>query len=246
MLTFVLGALAGLAVAAILRLTHLLSTPGTILPSLIVFTVVVLLMLRRTSKIVEGIIKGAEKHITGGRVEMAIKEVQGAMRWGRWHPFVPGQLHAIVGTLYYDTGKMNEAQPHLEKGLRWPWTTKALLGVIYFKRREEKKMLKALETAVKTAKKEPIAWTLYAWCLQARDKKDEAVKVLERALKENKGDQRLEANLELAREGKKLKTAPYGDKWTRFRLEGDLPPLPKAMRGFAVRPGFRQRPQRKR
>src|SRR5439155_18933763 len=116
---------------------------------------------------------------------------------------------------------------------------------IYFKRREEGKMVKAFETAVSVGDKEPLAWTLYAWCMAARGEKDAAVKIFERALKKNPGDGRLEANLELAKEGKKLKVAPYGDKWSRFRLDNDGPPVPKAARGFAVRPGFRQRPQRR-
>jgi len=43
-----------------------------------------------------------------------------------------------------------------------------------------------------------------------------------------------------------MKVAPYGDRWPRFGLDGSKPGVPKQMRGFAQRPGFRQRPQRKR
>ena len=73
----------------------------------------------------------------------------------------------------------------------------------------------------------------------------EAVKILERALKKNPGDGRLQTNLELAQAGKKLKTAPYGDKWSRFGLDGEGSALPKAARGYNIRPGFRQRPKRR-
>lgn len=109
-------------------------------------------------------------------------------------------------------------------------------------------MVRTFEQVVSTAKKEPLSWTVYAHCLLSRGQKDEAVKVLERAKKVHPDDPRLLANLEAAQEGKKLKTAPYGDKWTRFRLDGEGAPMPawvpKEARGFASRPGFRQRPKR--
>jgi hypothetical protein len=81
--------------------------------------------------------------------------------------------------------------------------------------------------------------------MNARGEKEEAAKILSRGLTKLPGDQRLKNNLELVNEGKKLKVAPYGDRWARFQLDGSLPGVPKAARGFAQRPGFRQRPQRK-
>jgi hypothetical protein len=73
--------------------------------------------------------------------------------------------------------------------------------------------------------------------------------VLERALKANPGDHRIESNVELAKEGKKLKVAPYGESWARFALDSEGPVLPRSVpkgaRGFAVRPGFRQKPKRR-
>jgi tetratricopeptide (TPR) repeat protein len=245
MLTPLFGLLAALLVSGLLSATRLLSPAGSILPGALVFVGVVLLLLRRTSQRIEPLVKEAEKHIAGGRAELALQTLDRGLHWGRWHPLIPAQLRSMIGTLQFDLGRLEEAEENLARAIRWPWITKALLGVVYFKRREEPKMIKAFETAVKVGKKEPLAWTLYAYCMLARGKKDETVKILERALKENPGDGRLEANLELAKTGKKLKTAPYGDKWTRFRLDGEGPPLPKAARGFAVRPGFRQRARRR-
>ena len=94
--------------------------------------------------------------------------------------------------------------------------------------------------------KDDLAWTVYAWCLQARDKKAEAVAVLKRAVEKLPANERLKNNLELVEGGKKMKVAPYGDRWARFGLDGSKPGVPKQMRGFAQRPGFRQHPQRKR
>jgi hypothetical protein len=83
----------------------------------------------------------------------------------------------------------------------------------------------------------------------ARGKKDEAAEILKRALKENPGDQRLQNNLELVQQGKKLKVAPYGERWASFGLDGSTPGVPKGMKGFTqrpgFRPGFRQKPLRR-
>jgi tetratricopeptide (TPR) repeat protein len=249
MLTVALSLLAAVAVAFGLRASNLVhSWVALIAPALIAFIVTALLLLRRASRLVEPLVKEAEGHIKGGRVEMALKTLEGGIGIGAWHPLVPAQLRSMIGSLYFDTGKMDKAEQALSRALRWPWTTKALLAVVYFRQRNEPKMVKAFETCVGVGSKEPLAWTLYAHCMLARGKREEAVKILERALKKNPKDGRLETNLELAQTGKKLKTAPYGDKWSRFGLDGNAgpsPALPKAARGFAVRPGFRQRSRKK-
>ena len=106
-------------------------------------------------------------------------------------------------------------------------------------------MATAFDKAVKVGEKDDLSWTVYAWCLLARDKKAEAAALLKRALVKLPSNERLKNNLELVESGKKMKVAPYGDRWARFGLDGSKPGVPKQMRGFAQRPGFRQRPQRK-
>jgi len=134
----------------------------------------------------------------------------------------------------------------LKKGSSRPWESPAFRGCAYFKKRDEEHMRSAFEKAVKVGDKDDLSWTVYAWCLAARDKKTEAVAVLKRALAKLPANERLKNNLELVEGGKKMKVAPYGDRWARFGLDGSKPGVPKALRGFAQRPGFRQKPQRKR
>jgi|SRR5579871_343861 len=245
MLTIVFALFAAAAVTGGLKLAFPHSSWSLIFPFVVAFIGATALSLRRVGKKLEPLVKQAEKHLLGGRRELALKSLREGLPMQKWHPMIAGQLRAQIGALHYDTGDLDEAEAELSRASRWPWTSRALLGCVYFKRRNPEKMKKAFETAVRTGAKEPLVWTLYAYCLIAQGKREEAVKVLERALKKNAGDQRLEANLELAKEGKKLKTAPYGDKWSRFGLDGDGPVLPKAARGFAVRPGFRQKARRR-
>jgi len=208
-----------------------------------------ILLLRRAGSQMEPLMKTVEKHIVGGRREMALAGLREGLALGRWNPLLPAQLRTQIGILEYVAGNLDEAEAELSRGSRYPWLSRAYLGCVYFKRRSEAKMKAAFETAIKVGEKEGVAYTLYAHCLLAQSKKAEAIAVIERGLKKLPGDHRLQANLELAREGKKLKVAPYGEDFSRFLLDGPPmainPDLPKGMRGHASRPGFRQRPRRK-
>jgi tetratricopeptide (TPR) repeat protein len=247
-LSIVVALLSGVVVGALFRLTHVVhTTAGAITPGVIALIVVAIVMFRRIGKLINPIMEEAQRHLQGGRIEMALKVMRDGLKHKAWHPLLESQLRSQIGALLYSQGKVDEALPELQKGGSRPWESQAFLGCACFKKREEKGMVKAFEKAVKVAPKDGLAWTLYAWCLNARGEKAEAQKVLKRALEKLPADERVKNNLELVGEGKKMKVAPYGERWQRFMLDGGgVPGVPKAMRGFAQRPGFRQKPQRKR
>jgi tetratricopeptide (TPR) repeat protein len=245
-LSIVVALLSGIVVAAAFRLTHVVhTTAGAITPGVIALVVVAILLFRRIGKLINPVVEEAQRHMQGGRVELALKSLKEALTHKAWHPMLEPQLRTQIGLIHYMQGDVDEALPELEKGGSRPWESPAYLGCAYFKKHNEAGMVKAFEKAVKIAPKEPLAYTVYAWCLVARGKKAEAAAVLKRGLDKLPQDERIKANLELVAEGKKMKVAPYGDRWTRFLLDGGKPGVPKQMRGFAQRPGFRQRPQRK-
>jgi tetratricopeptide (TPR) repeat protein len=255
MLSLLIALASALAVGVLFKVTVINSYWGVVPPSLIALVVVAALLFRRAAAKLEPVLKGVEKHIVGGRRELALKLLRDSLVLGRWHPLLPGQLRVQLGALEYAAGNLDAAEAELAKASRYPWLSRAYLGCVYFRKHDAERMKKAFETAIKVGDKEGIAYTLYAYCLVAQGSRDLAAGVIERGLKKLPGDHRLQANLELVKEGKKLKTAPYGDAWTRFGLDGGgaLTPtvgpqgreLPKFARGFNPRPGFRQRPKRK-
>jgi tetratricopeptide (TPR) repeat protein len=258
MLSFVVAILAGLLTGTLFHFGFPQSVASMIIPGLVAFGGAAVLLLRWSGSKVEPMLKAAEKHITGGRRELALKTIRDGMALGKWNPFLPGQLRVQVGVLEYAAGNFDAAEAELSKASKYPWLSRAYLGCVYFKKREPEKMKKAFDDAVKVGEKEGVLYTLYAYCLNAQGQKDEAVAVLEKSLKKIEGKTeaektdrgRIENNIELLKEGKKLKTQVYGDAWNRFALEGPAQPqspqqLPKFMRGYNPRPGFRQRPQRR-
>ena len=262
MFTIGLAILAGLSVGTLFKLTFVHSIWGAMWPGLLAAIVVAALLFRRAAQQLEPLIKTVEKHLTGNRRELAIKTLREGLELGKWHPLLPGQLRVQIGALHYVAGDLDEAEAELSKASRFPWISRAFLACVYFKKKEADKMKKAFESALKSGEKEGILYTLYAHCLIGLGLRDDGAALLERGLKKIEGKTeaqkvergRLENNLELAKQGKKLKTAPYGDAWSRFQLDGAAPPvmagpggkeIPKFARGYNPRPGFRQRPQKR-
>lgn len=247
MLSILVALASGFAVAALFRLTHIAhSTAGAITPGVIAMIVAAIVLFRRIGRMINPVVEEAQRHLQGGRRELALKSLRDALRFRRWHPLLEPQLRTQIGLLLYDQGDVDDALAELQRGSSRPWESPAFLGCCYFKKRDEAGMKKAFDKAVKVGEKDDLSWTVYAWCLLARDKKSEATAVLKRALEKLPASERLKNNLELVEGGKKMKVAPYGDRWARFGLDGSKPGVPKALRGFAQRPGFRNKPQRKR
>jgi tetratricopeptide (TPR) repeat protein len=246
-LSIVVAVLSGVVVGALFRLTGIThSIAGAITPGVIATIIAVILLMRRIGKMINPVVEEAQRHMQGGRRELALKSLRDGLRFKSWHPLLAPQLRTQIGLLLYDQGDIDGALAELEHASSRPWESPAFRGCAYFKKRDEDGMKKAFEKAVKVGEKDDLSWTVYAWCLASRDKKAEATAVLKRAVAKIPGSERLKNNLELVEGGKKMKVAPYGDRWARFGLDGSKPGVPRQMRGFAQRPGFRQRPQRKR
>lgn len=245
----------GAAVGGTLRATELVhSWPGAILPGVLVALIAAILLFRRVAGRIGPVVEDAQRHLQGGRREMALSTLREGLRWGKWHPLLEGQLRSQIGALLYDSQDYDGAIVELSRASKTPWEARGFLAAAYFKKHEDAPMVKAFEDASKAGEKDDLFWTLYAWCMNAQGKKDDAFKVLKRGLDlmptTTPGRQRLQGHIESLKEGKKLKVAPYADRWARFALDGSIATggmkIPKAMRGFAQKPGFRQRPVKKR
>jgi tetratricopeptide (TPR) repeat protein len=248
--TLIISLLAGVAVSLLVGFTHLVhSLAGTILPGVAVAIAAAIFLFRRVSRLTMPAVEEAQRHLSAGRRELGMQRLRDTLQLGRWHPLLAGQIHAQMGALLYDSGDLDGAISDLSRASKRPWESRAFLACAYFKKKEEAAMKRAFEDAIKVGDKDSLSFTLYAWCMNARGEKQEAIAILKRGIEKMPADQRLKGNVELLEEGKKLKVAPYGDRWARFQLDGSIAGvprhIPKAMRGFAQRPGFRQRGKKK-
>jgi tetratricopeptide (TPR) repeat protein len=180
-------------------------------------------------KKVEAIMSGSMKDLQTQRVtsrekqvqlvDRAIKEMQAALQYEKWQIYVGGQVNASIGMLYYIKRDFNAAFPYLQKGFFKNWVTMGMLGVYYLKKNKNDKMKETFEKAVIGSPKESLIWALYAYCLCEAGDSTKAVEVLEKGLKKLPGNEELNTNLSLLKDGKKMKMTGYGEMWYQFHLE---------------------------
>ena len=99
------------------------------------------------------------------------------------------------------------------------WMGGAMLGVIYYKKKEHALMRQTFETVTRRGKKNGLAWCLYAYLLVQIGDSDEAQKVLTRGSKSAADDARVKDALLALQNGKKIKMRAFKEQWYQFHLE---------------------------
>jgi len=192
---------------------------GALPVSLLVFMGVFYLISRFIMKKVVTIMETATKDLQSQRVEKGIRELQSAMKYGKWQIYVTGQVNAQIGTVYYLKRDFTAAFPYLEKAFFKNWVAMGMLAISYMKRGKKDKMKETFDKAVQGSPKEALLWNIYAYCLCEVDEPGKAKAILEKGLKKVPGDENTRQNLELLQAGKKMKMKGFGEMWLQFHLE---------------------------
>ena len=177
------------------------------------------LLSKRIMARVTAIMESAGKTLQSGKFDVAIKTMEGALKYAPWMLMIESQVRAQIGTIQYLKKDFNAAFPNLQKTVASNWIAIGMLGVIYMRRKEIDKMIKAFEKGVKSNDKEPLLWNLYAYCLVKMDQQDKAIEVLNRAVKKVKSDERTAANLKALQNNARMKMKSFGEMWYQFHLE---------------------------
>jgi tetratricopeptide (TPR) repeat protein len=189
------------------------------LVSVLVFMGAYFLLTRHVMKKVGALMESAQRDIQAGRIDKAIKTLQEGYRYAPWQIYVKANLDAQIGTMLYLKRDFAEAFNYLQTGFVRQWVAQGMLAICYMKRNKPAKMIETFEKAVSASKKEPLLWNLYAYCLETIGEKQKAIAVMEKGLQKTKDDSQLKTNLELLKDGKKMRMLDYGDLWYQFHLE---------------------------
>lgn len=219
MLNIAIALLAGILVSVILIVPVDLNLWVSILIGLIVTAGLYLLLTRLVMAKVTALMDTVQKDVQAGRVEKAIKVLESGLKYGPWQIYVKGQINSQIGTILFLKRDFAEAFPYLQKGFVKNWAAMGMLAVCYMKRNKNSKMIDTFENAVTVNKKEPLLWNLYGFCLEHVGEKEKAISVMEKGVKKCGGHELLESNLDLLREGKKMKMMAWGELWYQFHLE---------------------------
>jgi hypothetical protein len=190
-----------------------------LLGALIVFLGSFLLISRIVTKKLEAIMGPAMKDIQAQRFEKGIRDLKSALPYGKWQIYVTSQINSAIGMVYFVRREFSTAFPYLEKGFFKNWVTMGMLAVTYMKRNKQDLMRETFDKAVLASPKESLLWSLYAYCLNECGDTGKACEVLAKGLSKLPGDENIKQNLELLREGKKMKMKGYGEMWLQFHLE---------------------------
>lgn len=219
MLSLLISLAAGVVVTLLLLLTPLHYAFAVIIGA-VVFAGIYAIVLRQVMQKINVAVEVAQKDLAANRVEKAVRVIEDVQKkFSPWQFYVKQQMNSQIGSIHYLRRDFSKAFEYLEQGFARHWVGMAMLAICYMKRTQNSKMIDAFEKAVTVTRKEPLLWSLYAFCLEKIGERDKAIKVMERGLKKLKGDERMEENLKLLQDGKKMKMQPYGDLWFQFHLE---------------------------
>jgi tetratricopeptide (TPR) repeat protein len=190
-----------------------------LLLALLIFMGSFVLISRAVTKKLEAIMEPAMKDIQAQRFEKGIRDLKSALKFAKWQIYVESQINSAIGMVYFVRREFATAFPYLEKGFFKNWVTMGMLAVTYMKRNKRDLMRETFDKAVLASPKESLLWSLYGYCLNECGDRVKACEVLAKGLAKLPGDENLKQNLELLREGKKMKMKGYGEMWLQFHLE---------------------------
>ncbi len=187
--------------------------------SLAVFAVIFMVGTRIVMKKVAALMDAAQRDVMANRADKAISDLKAGLKFAPWQIYLKQQINSQIGTILYMKRDFNEAIPHLEKGFVRNWVSMGMLAITFMKKNKTTKMVETFEKAIQGARKEPMLYALYAFCLEKTNDREKAIGVIEKGLKRCAQDSRLLENLDLLKAGKRMKMKGFGDMWYQFHLE---------------------------
>lgn len=217
-----------------------------IVPGLFAAIGLYVFLARRTMLKVQAIMENAQAKLqsaakaTPNNPKAALKSINStvtileeAYAYDKWQFLVKSQVDGQIGQLYFMAEKFNKALPYLQNSIKRNWIARAMLGVIHYKRKEHEQMIAVFDEAVEANKKESLLWNLYAYCLSQIKKREEAIRVLNRAIEHVGSDEKTKNNLKALQNNKKMKMRGWNLMWYQFHL--DKPPAQRQPMHFRRR-----------
>ncbi len=212
----------GLAIFAALFLSHLLKGVESSVPAVLAAVVTYVVLARRTFRQLEGVFTQAAGYLQNypPKFEQAVREIEKAYPLAKQQIGIRSQVDTQIGVIYFLQKEFNRALPYLKRSTMFGhWMGGAMLGVIYYKKKEHLLMRQTFETVTRRGKKNGLAWCLYAYLLVQIGDADEAQKVLTRGTKSAADDTRVNDALLALQNGKKIKMRAFKEQWYQFHLE---------------------------
>lgn len=201
------------------------------------------LISRRFSRRIEPLFLQAQKQMQSGAHRAAMSTLEGLLPLARWQVMLAGQVNAQLGMLAFTTGDEERAESYLGRASSRVAEAQLFRASLLFKRRRAAEAFQVLDRALSSNKKKLLLYHVYAWMLEKEGRHDDAVEMLLRAQKVEKGHEATRDNLLRLQNGKKMNMKPFQMEWYALQLEA--PPRSFGQQQAPVRKGFRQKKKRR-
>ncbi|MBH1988525.1 MAG: hypothetical protein I8H75_00085 [Myxococcaceae bacterium] len=203
----------------------LVSLIAAIIPALFVTALVYFLAARKIASSAQAAMMFAVSEIQKGRVDRGIALLEDVKkRFGNWQFFTKSAINGQIGSIYFMRQDFQRAKPFLEKSFAKHWNARAMLAVLYFRKKDFGRMDQIFETAARYSPKQGLLWSTWAYCHWKAGQTPKAIEILASGEKKlGNLDGHLMANLSHLKNNRKMKMNGYGQEWHQFHLE----PLPQ-------------------
>lgn len=211
---------------------------AAILPAVISSGITFFVIARKIGKTVQVQMEGIVPMLERRDVKGAKAHLRGVQKqWGRWQPFLGGQIEMQLGMIDYIQRKWDAALPQLEKGSFRNWTALLCIGAIHWRKKDKSKAIEYFKKAESASKKEPMVYTVWSVLLTRDGKRDDALAVLSRGRKQLPDNGVLKGVHDRIRNKKKIDVSKLPQNWYQFfpeemsqqhRMRGRNGPYPGA------------------
>ncbi len=204
-----------------------------IVPGIIAQIAVFIYLARKSIAEVERVMKEGQALVEKKKVDQGIEIMQSAYPAARKQIFLESQIDGQIGLILYASKRFDESEPYLKRSFKKNWMPRAMLGVLYYKRKKYDEMKEVFEEAVMANKKQALLWNLYAYCMWKQGNRDAAIDILVRAKEHLDKDEKTDKNLKALQNNKKMKMRGWNMLWYQFHL--DRPPAQRMQQQFRRR-----------
>jgi len=193
------------------------------IPAILLFGIVLFVLTRRISKILEVEMEKIVPLLQARRVDDARAHLDAVReRYGRWQFLLDGQIAAQVGMIDYLQMKWDDALPRLEKG-RWRnWSAILCIGLIHYRKGDKDKAYEEFANAAKSASTEPMVYAVWVTLLMRDGKRKEALEALANAKADMPKNDLIKQLHNTVANKKKINPKTFPQTWYQFFPEDML------------------------
>ena len=141
-------------------------------------------------------------------------------KYSLWSLNINKIINGQIGSIYYMQKQYTKSETYLDNSYDKMWISITMLAVIYYIKKDYKKMDNTFLRATNNNSEQEIVWSIWAYCNSQIGEISKSIDIINKGiLKIGSDNKMLQVNMLLLKNEKKMKMKPYGEQWYQFHLE---------------------------